>query len=115
MACSAGSFQYRRIAQTDIWGNNMAVTITHIHLEGTPEDHQHITSYRWINSSSQATGTTDKPSFVDWIDNKKGTAYVGTGPSQVGVGVIHPDNGNPYLRTYADGEWNNNLLALPRF
>ena len=30
------------------------------------------------------------------------------------VGVVDPGNGRPkYLRTYADGDWNNNLLALP--
>ncbi|MEG9250306.1 DUF3892 domain-containing protein [Arthrobacter sp. Soc17.1.1.1] len=93
----------------------MAVIITAIHLEGTPEDHQHITQYRWVNPADNATGTTDKPTFVDWIDVKKGKAYVGRGNSQVRVGVIKPDNGNPYLRTYADKQWNNNLLSLPRF
>ena len=30
------------------------------------------------------------------------------------VGVVTPGSGLPkYLRTYADGDWNNNLLALP--
>ena len=30
------------------------------------------------------------------------------------VGVVTPTDGrDPYLRTYADGDWNNNLLALP--
>ena len=30
------------------------------------------------------------------------------------VGVVTPTDGrDPYLWTYADGEWNNNLLALP--
>jgi hypothetical protein len=30
------------------------------------------------------------------------------------VGVVDPGNGRSrYLRTYADGDWNNNLLALP--
>jgi len=29
------------------------------------------------------------------------------------VGVVDPGNGRArYLRTYADGDWNNNLLAL---
>jgi len=31
------------------------------------------------------------------------------------VGVIHPTQGQPYLRTYADGQWNNNLVNLPTF
>ena len=30
------------------------------------------------------------------------------------VGVVDPGNGRrKYLRTHADGDWNNNLLALP--
>ena len=30
------------------------------------------------------------------------------------VGVVDPGNGRrKYLQTYADGDWNNNLLALP--
>jgi hypothetical protein len=28
------------------------------------------------------------------------------------VGVVRPTHGAPYLRTYADGQWNNNLLSL---
>lgn len=27
------------------------------------------------------------------------------------VGVVRESGKNPYLRTYADGKWNNNLLA----
>jgi hypothetical protein len=30
------------------------------------------------------------------------------------VGVVRPTDGRkPYLQTYADGVWNNNLLSLP--
>ncbi|MCL1029344.1 DUF3892 domain-containing protein [Serratia silvae] len=31
------------------------------------------------------------------------------------IGVVTPTNGPKYLRTYADGKWNNNLLSLPLF
>jgi Protein of unknown function (DUF3892) len=30
------------------------------------------------------------------------------------VGVVTPTHGAKYLRTYADGVWTDNLLALPR-
>lgn len=93
----------------------MAVRITHVHIEGFPEDHQHITSYRWIDEADNGTGTSSKPTLVEWIDGKKGRAYVGTGSSRVEVGVVRPQYGDPYLRTYADQRWNNNLLALPKF
>ncbi|MBP2215105.1 DUF3892 domain-containing protein [Arthrobacter sp. CAN_C5] len=93
----------------------MAVRITHVHLEGFPEDHQHITSYRWVNDSDNGAGTSNKPTMVDWIDVQKNRAYVGVGSSRVEVGVVRPENSTPYLRTYADQQWNNNLLSLPRF
>jgi hypothetical protein len=30
------------------------------------------------------------------------------------IRVITPNHGEKYLRTYADGLWTDNLLALPR-
>lgn len=63
----------------------MAVRITHVRIEGFPEDHQHITSYKWINEADNGTGTSNKPTMVEWIDVKKGRAYVGTGSSKVEV------------------------------
>lgn len=42
-------------------------------------------------------------------------AFVSDGRNVVQVGVVHPQNGQPYLRTYADGTWTDNLLALPTF
>jgi len=49
--------------------------------------------------------------MVEFI-NKGNSVYVQAGPD-VRVGVV--DATPPYLRTYADGNWNNNLLSLPRF
>lgn len=90
-----------------------SLTITHIRLsDGT--EHQHIVRYKWVDSSG-STGDNDKPAMVDWIENKGGLAFVGTGSSRVEVGVVHPATGQPYLRTHADGTWTNNLLALPHF
>ncbi len=28
--------------------------------------------------------------------------------------VVEPSDGPPYVQTYADGDWGDNLLALPR-
>jgi hypothetical protein len=93
----------------------MAVEITHVRFEGYSKTHESIVSYKWKNTTSNETGTSDKPTMVDWIDDKKGYAYVGSGASRVIVGTVHPDNRRPYLRTHADGKWNNNLLSLPTF
>ena len=93
----------------------MAVRITHVRVEGFPEDHQHITSYKWVNEADNGSGTSTKPAMVEFLDVKKGRAYVGSGSSRVDVGVVRPQSAAPYLRTYADQQWTNNLLSLPRF
>lgn len=91
----------------------MSIRITHKRLsDGTT--HEHITHVAWNNESTDTAGSSTKAAVVKWIDDG-GDAYVGQGSSRVQVGTIHPDTGTPYLRTYADGAWNNNLLSLPDF
>jgi hypothetical protein len=54
--------------------------------------------------------------IVNQIDTKTNTFYVldsRTGKTAT-VGVVRPTHGQPYLRTYADGVWNDNLLSLPQ-
>ncbi|MFD6141291.1 DUF3892 domain-containing protein [Promicromonospora sp. NPDC060271] len=93
----------------------MSIEITHIRLSGSIRQHEYITHLRWKNENDGSTGDSTKATLVDWIDNKKGVAHVGSGSVQVNVGTVHPDGGTPYLRTYADGKWTNNLLSLPEF
>lgn len=90
------------------------VYITAVHMEGT-ESHEHIASVRWRNPSSGKTGQNSRQEMVDWIKNENGVAKVqGTGgASDVSVGVVEASP--PYLRTYADRQWTNNLLSLPRY
>ncbi|WP_442952937.1 DUF3892 domain-containing protein [Pedococcus sp. 5OH_020] len=40
--------------------------------------------------------------------------YIGSRPGRSAVIVVPQRYGQPYLRTFADGQWNNNLLSLPR-
>jgi len=49
---------------------------------------------------------------VDSIKNKTNTFHTLEGGNRAEIGVVDGPNG-PYLRTYADGQWNDNLLALP--
>lgn len=51
--------------------------------------------------------------MVDWIETDQGRAVVTDGKNTVNVGVV--DTTPKYLRTYADGIWTDNLLALPRY
>lgn len=46
------------------------------------------------------------------IRGKENTFYTQVNGRRAEVGVVDGPNG-PYLRTYADGVWNDNLLALP--
>ena len=51
---------------------------------------------------------------VDSIEAKTNTFYV-TDPhtgKRANVGVVRETGKAPYLRTYADGYWNDNLLSL---
>lgn len=93
----------------------MAVEITHVRFASTPRTEATISSYRWRNPSDATTGESSKAVMVAWIDDQSGKAYVGSGTDQVQVGTVHPGHGAPYLRTYADGKWTNNLLSLPEF
>ncbi|QBE48240.1 DUF3892 domain-containing protein [Leucobacter triazinivorans] len=93
----------------------MAIEITHVRFGSTSRTEDQFVRYKWKNVSDGNTGDSDKPTLVDWIDNKNGTAYVGSGPSRVNVGAVRPQSGQPHLRTYADGKWTNNLLNLPIF
>lgn len=51
---------------------------------------------------------------VESIDNKTNTFFVldPVSGKRADVGVVRPSNHASYLRTYADGVWNDNLLSL---
>ncbi|QGH68681.1 DUF3892 domain-containing protein [Pseudactinotalea sp. HY158] len=88
----------------------MATYITHIRMSPpNATDHEHIAQVRWEQPGD--TGTLTRQDMVNFI-RKGNTVWVRGNPdAQVGVVDATP----PYLRTYADGQWNNNLLSLPRF
>jgi hypothetical protein len=71
--------------------------------------HEHITHlggtiWKWTREDVIAS-----------IDSKTNTFHViDAAGHRSEVGIIDPGNGRSrYLRTHADGDWNNNLLALP--
>lgn len=75
--------------------------------------HEHITHLRWMNSANAEVGTSTKQAVVEWLRQPGARAFVTDGTTTVEVGVVEVTP--PYVRTYADGRWTNNLLALPRF
>ena len=70
--------------------------------------HEHIThvcygGYRWTREY-----------VIGLIEAGTDSFYILNGGKRSEVGVVHPNNGRkPFLRSYADGYHNDNLLALP--
>jgi hypothetical protein len=71
--------------------------------------HEHITH---IGNSNQSWRIT-RESAIERIDSKKEAFYTvdKTTGKRVYIGVVREAGKAPYLRTYADGKWNDNLLA----
>lgn len=58
-----------------------------------------------------ATWHWPRQQVIDSINAKTNTFYTLVRGNRSNIGVVNGPNG-PYLRTYADGQWNDNLLAL---
>jgi len=73
--------------------------------------HEHITHIGNITSTPPWRMTRE--SAIARIDAKTDAFYTverGTGKKMY-IGVIREAGKHPYLRTHADGKWNDNLLA----
>lgn len=84
--------------------------ITCIEKSGNSNRHEHITHVG--NPKNNWKLTT--PETVRRIENKTDSFYVldpYTG-KRANVGVVRETGKAPYLRTYADDTWNDNLLSL---
>jgi hypothetical protein len=83
--------------------------ITQVHMVGGYQ-HDHIASVRWKTGGS--SGESTRAQMVEFIEGG-GKAYVTDGANTAYVGVVKATP--KFIRTYADGKWTDNLLALPRF
>jgi Protein of unknown function (DUF3892) len=92
-------------------GDKMAdVKVTCITKPNPQSLHEHIThlgnpmnGWKWTREQVIAS-----------IEAKSNTFYVVDPKSgkRSEIGIVRPTGRLPYLRTHADGEWNNNLLSL---
>ena len=90
------------------------VYVTAVHMTSGGTGHEHIAKVRWRNPNSGETATSTRAAMVTWIRDKGGDARVRDEHGhEARIGVVEAQP--PYIRTYADGEWNDNLLALPRY
>ena len=86
--------------------------ITAVHMAGGT-GHQHIAEHWWLNAADGKTGKTDTAGMVKFVNDNPGSVKVGSANGPVSVFVV--DANPPYLRTGADKQWTDNLLALPRY
>lgn len=91
----------------------MALRITAIQQQGGT-GHEHIIWVWYTDMSTGAASDCSRAKMVSMIEDMGMTAYVSEGGRRAKVGVVTPRYGPKYLRTYADGVWTDNLLALPR-
>jgi hypothetical protein len=89
------------------------IYIVEVHMSAGGSGHAHIADVRWRNPSTGATDESSRAQIVTWIE-EGGEARVRDGAGDdVRVGII--DVTPPYIRTYADGVWTDNLLSLTRY
>lgn len=67
--------------------------------------------YEGITHLGGATWKWTRGEVIQSIRNKTNTFFTLVGENRSDIGVVEGPNG-PYVRTYADGQWNDNLLAL---
>ncbi len=87
--------------------------IAPVHFSGGT-GHQHVSQVVWTNGSTFKGGVNSTSDMVQFID-KGGDVRVSDGSTTVAVGVVRPDRGQPYLRTFKDKTWTDNLLSVPRY
>ena len=86
------------------------VQVTCITKPHPQSPHEHITHLG--NPAANWKWTRDQ--VIGSIDAKTNTFFVidPSNSKRSDVVVVRPVGAHPYLRTYADGDWNNNLLSL---
>jgi len=83
--------------------------ITHITKKNRQSTHEHIT-----HAGVPGSWYWTREDIIASINNKSNTFYVLENSNRSIVGVVNPTDGrSPFLRSYADGVWNDNLLSLP--
>lgn len=83
------------------------VQVTCINKPNRESRHEHITHLGGFN------WRLTREDVIRRIDGKIDTFYTMVGGKRADVAVRRDAGRLPYVQTHADGQWNNNLLALP--
>jgi hypothetical protein len=87
--------------------------VTCIRKHNRMSSHEHITH---LGNKTTSDWIWPREDVIRSIDHKTNTFYVldPNNGKRSNVGIVRPTDGRAlYLRTYADGDWNDNLLSLP--
>ena len=76
--------------------------------------HEHIRAVRWRDADSQRRGRYTVAELVELI-RAHTLVYVSDDAFERTALVRVVDADPPYVRSWAQGKWGNDLLALPRF
>jgi hypothetical protein len=77
--------------------------------------HDAITELRWTEDGKNEVQQTSRNGMYEWVKGG-GKAYVRDRANDVAfLRTRESVYGTKYVQTYADGIWNDNLLALPRY
>ena len=68
--------------------------------------------YECITHLGNAQGRWTREQVIAWIESRTHSFFTLVNGRRADIGVFKGPSG-PYLKTYADGVWNDNLLALP--
>ena len=82
------------------------IQVTCIHKTSRIDPHEGITHL------GNFSGKWTKYEVIDWIERDVHTFFTVVKGRRFYIGVVITQNGK-YLRCYADGAWNDHLLALP--
>lgn len=69
-------------------------------------------SYEGITNLGGHGWNWTRADVIASIEAKTNTFYTYVNGNRGDIGVVNGQNGK-YVRTYADGKWNDNLLSLP--
>lgn len=77
-------------------------------INKTPRNNTH----EGITHLGNSSGKWLRSQVITWIEANTDTFFTNVGGKRANVAVVNGAGGK-YLRTHADGVWNDNLLALP--
>jgi Protein of unknown function (DUF3892) len=84
------------------------ILLDRVQMSARGRRHEHIIR------AGNSQGWSTVPEIIQWIERQQYAFYTLVGGRKAYVGVRRDVGKAPYIRTYADGVWNDNLLALQR-